>query len=744
MYRSILGAHACVLSILCLFTLLPWLGRMGWQEPTVSSRTVIALVLLGTAVDVVRRGERMTHLAFLCTTFLLLTPVLGTNPVPNDSTVGMTLSAVGIMGARLLPLIQALGLVAVLSGIHVATVHVLDSPQTGLSLDALVLSLGTAVAAVVFVNAMQASAIETERMTQANRARERELARSEAELAARTASRRILHDDVLGTLHLLSDAAASADRTRRQCAATVAAIRRVVASSDDDREPTVGARGTQDTTELLPGTYSRLIEELRETSPTAIAVDVVGRLQRLPPLDASQHAVLVRALLEGARNAVRHGRVSEVVLRISADRRDVRWELLDRGSGLAPDLRLGFGFRESVERPVVDLGGRAALLPRPGGGAALVVTLPRDQRDGGRLHYAHGLMDDGLGSVRRLSRTVAMPLAAAWCVIAVHSALQGPFRWPSLIVGLGWLALTLAIVREAEHGSPGPGWLARIAVSTLVLQVVGIVVLPEGAMLDFRSWSIGMSALPLVVFVLSPPMWVGATVVMAHVAVVLAAPQIDPGLTGGLVPWGSLNAVITCPVSTMVLGSLIRRQGRALGDQRRREYDLDLRRAAEEWQAATTDLYFAHVRLEVLPWLEEIASGERDPVDPETRAQARLFAVAARDDLYAPGFFDEGLRADVAQFRRHGGAVELRAGLPPGGFERPVGHVLRGLLRVSAGRRIIVSPPVEQGQQIRISVVPSPHEGDLERLRSQVVPGVEFEVDAFRAVLLVDDLPVSG
>ncbi|RYC11066.1 sensor histidine kinase [Nocardioides zhouii] len=743
MYRSILGAHACILVSLCLFSALPWLGRMAWSEPTALNRSVIALVLLGTAIEVFRRGEHFSHLIVLVATFVALTPALGTNPVPNDSTVGMSLSAVGVMAARLLPLINALALVTVLSGVHAATLGVLDLPSAGLSLDATVLSLGTAAAAVSFVNAMQASAIDTELMALVNRERELELGQVEAELHARTISRRVLHDDVLGTLHLISDSVAPSARTRAQCRTTVAAIRRVVGTAE---EPSHDVVEHAERTDLdLPESIAALVDSVRATAPVRVVVSVVGRHQRLPNLPADRAEVVLRALSEGVRNAARHGRVDEVTLRISADRRDVRFEVLDRGVGLAPSSTPGFGLVESVERPVSGVGGRSALMPRPGGGAALVVTLPRDgQREGGRLHHAHGLTTSGLGSVRTLSRAVAIPLGAAWCVIALHSVATMPESWPTLAVGTVWLALTLVIVRQAERGSPGALWVAAVATAAAAAQVIGIAMLPAGAMLDFRSWSIGMSALPLVVFVLSLPFPVALAVLTSHVLIVLGAPQVRPDLTLGLVPWGSLNAVITCPVPSMVLGSLIRRQGRALGDQHERELALEHRRAAEEWQAAMTDLYFAHVRLEVLPWLEEIADGSRDPDDPETAVRARLLAVAARDDLYAPGFFDDALRADVAHFRSSGGAVELRAGLVPGGFDRPVGTVLRGLLPVSAGRRIIVSPPVAPEQHVRISVVPAPHEGDLERLREGVARSFESDVDAFRAVLLIDDLPGSG
>jgi signal transduction histidine kinase len=742
MYRSILGAHACILVSLFLFASLPWPSHLAWDAPTATNRVLIGAVLLGTAVSVFTRGERMHNLWILGATFVLATPQLGTNPVPNDATVGMVLSAVGVMAARLLPLLNAMGLVAALSAVHVATLEAFGLPASGLSLDAMVLSLGTAAAAVGFVNAMQASAIATERVTEGNRQRELDLARGEAELRARTTSRRVLHDDVLGTLHLISDAVAPPDRVRAQARATALAIRRML-GEEAGAAVRLEERDAGSSQEL-PKAWAALVDDLRERVPATVEVEVVGRAQRLPPLSSEQRTAALRALSEGVRNSVRHGRVGEVVLRLSADRRDLRLEVLDRGRGIDAPARSGFGLAESVARPIAEIGGTSALLPRPGGGAALVLDLPRNPEAGGRLHHAHGLTTGGLGSVRTLSRAVAIPLGAAWCIIAVHSVVKAPESWPSLLVGVGWLALTAIIVRQSERGSPRPAWVATIATAGIVLQVVGIALMPSGAMLDFRSWTIGMSALPLVVFVLSLPFPVAAGVVAAHILVVLGAAQVSPDLTRGLVPWGSLNAVITCPVPSMVLGSLIRRQGRALRLQQQREFALEHRRAAEDWQVAMTDLYFAHVRHEVLPWLDDVASGARDPRTEETVAQARLLAVAARDDLYAPGFFDDELRADVAHFRSRGGAVELRAGLVPGGFDRPVGRVLRGLLPVSAGRRIIVSPPVAPEQQVRIAVVPAPHTGDLERLRDVVADGFAADVDAFRAVLLVDDLPVSG
>ena len=742
MYRSILGAIACLLASLGAFTALPLVGRLVWGDPTVPERMVIALVLVAVAVAVLLRGERPVQLVALVVTFLLATPQLGTYPVANDSTVGLLLSAVGVMAARLMPMSRALLLAAVLGVVHTVTLRVLDLPASGLGVEAMVLVIGSAAAAIGFVNAMQTSAIATERIAVANRERELEITRAEAEVLARTMSRRVLHDDVLGTLHLVSDGVAPPERIRLQCRATADAIRGVLVAPEDHGGADTRVVDDAYADDEVPESWADMVSGLRAQAPVVVVVEVHGRPQRLPPLPDDQRAALLRAAAEGVRNAARHGRVDEVTLRLAADRAEVRVEVLDRGAGPGPAPRKGFGLKESVERPLAKVGGRSALLARPGGGAVLVLAVPRDQSS--VLHHAYGLTTSGLGPVRTLARAVAVPLGAAWCVIAVRSVVLHPSTWPSLVVGLGWLAVTAAIVRRIERGSPGPRWVAIMAAATLLLQAAGIALLPPGAMLDFRSWTIGMSAVPLVVLVLALPLPVGLTVVVAHALAVVAAPEVRPELTDGLFPWGSLNGIVTCLVPSLVLGTLIRRQGRALRQQRRRELALEQRRAVEEWHAATTDLFFSHVRREVLPWLDEIARSDRRPDTPETVATARLLAAAARDDLYAPGFFDDALRADVARFRSGGGAVELRSGLAAGGHQRPVGRLLRGLLPVAAGRRIIVSPPVAPAGQVRISVVPAPLDGDIEALREGAGAAFEADVDPYRAVLLVDDLPGSG
>ncbi|WP_107766179.1 ATP-binding protein [Nocardioides terrigena] len=741
MYRSILGAHASILMSLCLFSALPWVGKSWVTSEIAMLRSVIAIVLLCVALDVFRDGERVRHLVLLVGTFLVATPTLGTHGVPNDGTTGMVLSALGLMAARLMWLPLALGVVATCAGVHIVVLRALDLAGAGLTLDTIVLALSTASAAVSFVNAMQHSSITTEQVALANRQRELELAKEETERDARGISQRVLHDDVLGTLHLIADASAPPPRIRRQCSATVAAMKAVLEREEGEAGP-VGAPG--DDSLGLASSYAQLVHDIRSGSPIRVHVAVGARMARLPELSPDRLAALRRAALEGVRNALRHGRADAVTLALWGDRRDVHLEVRDRGRGVDATAAEGFGLSQSVRRPLQALGGSAALRPREGGGATLAMTIPR--HDGSRvrqLQRAHELTTASLGPISTLSRSVAFPLAAAWTVVAVHSAAVNG-TWSQLWLAVGWLASTYLIVRRVESRAPDTAWLVTMGCALAGLQVVGLITMADEAMLDFRSWSVGMSALPLVVLVFNLPIRAGALVIVMHLLIVVGAPLIRPELTGGLVPWGSINAVVTCPVPSLVLGWLIRRQGKSLRTEQAREFELEHALAVRQWRDATAHMYFAHVRAETLPWLQRIANGELSLHAAPTRDRARLLAVSARDDLYAPGFFDEALRLQVARFREAGGVIELRAGLTPGASTRTVGQVLARVLPHSGGHRVIVTPPSMDDPRVRISIVPAPDRPAIDLLHGQQEAVIETDVDEFRAVLLIEDLPVLG
>ena len=144
-------------------------------------------------------------------------------------------------------------------------------------------------------------------------------------------SQRILHDDALGTLHLTSEGTVAPDRIRRHCADTVAAMHAVLehAEANDEREWTTAGADLMG----LPGAYAQLVHEIRAASPIPVELNVPGRRNRLPALAPDRFKVLLRAVLEGTRNAGRHGMANSVTLTIWADRREVHLHVADRGTG---------------------------------------------------------------------------------------------------------------------------------------------------------------------------------------------------------------------------------------------------------------------------------------------------------------------------------------------------------------------------------------------------------------------------
>lgn len=186
---------------------------------------------------------------------------------------------------------------------------------------------------------------------------------------------------------------------------------------------------------------------------------------------------------------------------------------------------------------------------------------------------------------------------------------------------------------------------------------------PErGALLDYRSWSVGFSAAPLVLLVFFLPVPVGAVILVGQMLIVVLAAVLSPSLSDGNFPHGSVNAPVTGPLAALILGFLVRRTNRKAAIRTAQATSLEHAGLLEEARARAVAIYFEYSRDIVRPWLEAVAHGHLDPFSPVVRNGAHLLAVAARDDLYAPGFFDDALCRSVARFREAGGIVELRSG----------------------------------------------------------------------------------
>ena len=116
-----------------------------------------------------------------------------------------------------------------------------------------------------------------------------------------------------------------------------------------------------------------------------------GGLETLPE---NTRAILFRNVRELLTNVIKHANASRVVVRLSGDAENVRVRVEDDGVGFdAADLKAnasdagGFGLFSVTER-MVDLGGAARILSRPGEGCAIELTLPLIRGAHPRAHRA--------------------------------------------------------------------------------------------------------------------------------------------------------------------------------------------------------------------------------------------------------------------------------------------------------------------------------------------------------------------
>ena len=120
------------------------------------------------------------------------------------------------------------------------------------------------------------------------------------------------------------------------------------------------------------------LERLSGASPTGprVKVTVTGDLAALP---RAVDAAVFRIAQEGVTNALRHARNATLVdVRVAGDQSTVSVTVRDDGDAGPgdPDPDAGFGLAGMVERALL-VGGKCRAGPCPGGGWAVVATLPR-------------------------------------------------------------------------------------------------------------------------------------------------------------------------------------------------------------------------------------------------------------------------------------------------------------------------------------------------------------------------------
>lgn len=95
----------------------------------------------------------------------------------------------------------------------------------------------------------------------------------------------------------------------------------------------------------------------------------------IEPLPAAVEVAAYRIVVEAVTNVQRHSGADRCLVRLTREHDDLRVEVADTGTGLAPERRAGVGLSSMRER-AEELGGSFETLPRPGGGTIVDVRLP--------------------------------------------------------------------------------------------------------------------------------------------------------------------------------------------------------------------------------------------------------------------------------------------------------------------------------------------------------------------------------
>ena len=122
----------------------------------------------------------------------------------------------------------------------------------------------------------------------------------------------------------------------------------------------------------LPRALERMTKSLVLGTPTRISVK---RSTELPKIPSFVEDNLLRIGQEALTNSVKHGRPSEISIRIEAEDRVLVLEIEDDGDGLPDPMAEGFGLRGMKER-VARIEGTLEILPGGKGGTLVRVKVP--------------------------------------------------------------------------------------------------------------------------------------------------------------------------------------------------------------------------------------------------------------------------------------------------------------------------------------------------------------------------------
>lgn len=139
--------------------------------------------------------------------------------------------------------------------------------------------------------------------------------------------------------------------------------------------------------------FEAAIEQLADQIEIQHGVHVECRMDSpLPLLTGDLRYFLYRATRELLLNVVKHARVREAELFISAAQHTLHIEVIDKGAGFAPDIRLsaaeGFGLFSIRER-LKQIGGEMTISSRPGTQTRVILEVPLRDDSAARESHDH-------------------------------------------------------------------------------------------------------------------------------------------------------------------------------------------------------------------------------------------------------------------------------------------------------------------------------------------------------------------
>lgn len=697
--RSLLRVHGTILLGLAVVTAVPVFGSHDLEPVALAARATIVAIYLAVVYDLQVNGEQRWHLG------LLVVPVfaaggLELDPIAGDVAPGLTLSALSVSMAR--QMLPAGFLVATaLAGLA----HVLARVAAGggfvVALSDVVVATGLAYAVLAFVEALHRAAETSAAADRETSARRQDLEHQEADRRAVAAAGRALHDDVLVALRLIADGAGEREQIALACRIAGDAVGQARAPRVPDAAAAAWSGGSQDGAGLLG--------ELRECAPADLSLTVRGHAGAVA-IAAQTQAAVVRAVSEALRNVARHANTDYAEVDVEVDADQLRLTVTDHGTGQPERFVLGYGTTHSIRGAVHDVGGSVALEPTPGGGTTVRLCVPLGRpQPRPALERCYALTLRAAASAHPI-QSVTWPVAAVWTCLAIRYSFDWPRPGVSLLLAAAYTVLSAVVALRLSRRPPTARWLISVEIALLALAAVSLAAAPAGSLQDYRSWTMGYLAVPLVALMLVLPTRLALALHCPFPVLIVAAAQLHPAISSGAFPAGSLNAVLVPPFATLVLGRLLRRVGRRVELDEEESTRLAVDLAARRSAALVDRIHLDHTRRTVLPWLAAIAASQANPHAPGAGERARLLAVDVRDDLYAPGFFDPELRHHVTQFRRLGGQLVLRPGFANGPAPKPVREAL---MRLTTSL---------EGEQYRITLSPDGSPDGLQGVRMAIVP----------------------